>query len=135
MNFKSVDQVAIAVRDLGSVQKTLQETWGFKVSENEVIEEQGVKLCFVSVGETRLEFMEPTGPQTPVGRFLEKRGSGIQHIAFSVDNLEATLKSLKEKGVELINEKPKFGAGGAKIAFVHPKSFFGILLELIENPD
>jgi len=132
--FKKVDQVAIAVPSLEGIRNELESVWGFELSETETIDKQGVSLCFVKVGETRLEFMEPSAEGTPVGQFLRKRGPGIQHIAFEVDDLQKTIDELKLKGVEFINETPKLGAGGSKIAFVHPRSFFGILLELTESP-
>ncbi len=98
-----------------------------------MVEEQKVKVAFLPTGESEVELLESTTPDGPIAKYIEKNGEGIQHIAFRVDNLEQRLAELKEKGVRLIDEKPRRGAGGAKIAFLHPKSTFGILVELSER--
>ena len=92
-----------------------------------------VKVCFFPVGDSELELLESTSPDGPIGRYIEKNGEGIQHVALRVDNIENALADLKAKGVRLIDEKPRYGAGGAAIAFVHPKATGGILLELSER--
>ena len=99
----------------------------------EEVAEQKVKVSFFPVGDSEIELLESTSPDGPIARYIEKNGEGIQHMALRVDNLESALAELKAKGVRLIDEKPRYGAGGAKIAFVHPKSTGGILLELSER--
>jgi len=98
-----------------------------------VVEEQDVKVAFLPVGESEIELLESTSPDGNIAKYIQKKGEGIHHIAFEVDDLEAKLEELKEKGVRLIDEKPRYGAGGARIAFLHPKSTNGILVELCEH--
>jgi methylmalonyl-CoA epimerase len=99
----------------------------------EVVEEQNVKVAFLPVGESELELLESTSPDGNIAKFIEKKGEGIHHIAFEVDDLEAKLEELEKEGVRLIDKKPRYGAGGARIAFLHPKSTNGILVELCEH--
>ena len=99
------------------------------------MQEQKVTTAFFPVGDSEVELLESTAPDGPIAKYLEKRGEGIQHIAFRVDNLEEALAELKDKGIRLIDEKPRKGAGGAKIAFLHPKSTHGVLIELSERED
>jgi methylmalonyl-CoA/ethylmalonyl-CoA epimerase len=130
---KKIDHIGIAVKNLDETLKLYEGLLGLKVTETEVVAEQKVKVAFLPTGDSEVELLESTDPEGPIARFIEKNGEGIQHIAFRVDNLEAKLAELKEKGVRLIDEKPRRGAGGAKIAFLHPKSTFGVLLELCER--
>lgn len=104
-----------------------------KVTGEEIVEEQKVKVAFLPIGDSELELLESTSPESPIARFIAKKGEGIQHIAFKVNNIEEVLEKLKKEGVRLIDEKPRYGAGGAKIAFLHPKSTNGILIELCER--
>ena len=97
--------------------------------------EQKVTTAFFPVGESEVELLESTAPDGPIAKYLEKRGEGIQHVAFRVENIDAALSELKEKGIRLIDEKPRMGAGGARIAFLHPKSTNGVLVELCERSD
>ena len=113
--------------------KVYEDILGLKSSGQEVVEEQKVKVAFIPVGESKIELLESTSPDGAVAKFIEKRGEGIQHIALRVDNIEKCLEDLKSKGVRLIDEKPRLGAGGAKIAFIHPKDTKGILIELCER--
>ncbi len=130
---KKIDHIGIAVKDLDVALKFWEGQLGLKAIETEVVEEQKVKVAFLPTGESEVELLESTTPDGPIAKYIEKNGEGIQHIAFRVDNLEQRLAELKEKGVRLIDEKPRRGAGGAKIAFLHPKSTFGILVELSER--
>lgn len=123
-----------AVRDIGSAARFYEENFGADPSEPEVVEEQGIVAVMFRVGESRIELVEPTRPDSPVGRFLEKHGEGFHHVAFQVEDLEGALASLKANGVELIDESPRVGAGGTRMAFVHPKGVFGVLTELVELP-
>lgn len=128
-----IDHVGIAVRDLAAAVKFYEEVLGLKAVNTEVVDEQKVKVAFLPTGDSEVELLESTSPDGPIARFIEKNGEGIQHIAYRVRNLEEKLAELKEKGIRLIDEKPRYGAGGAKIAFLHPKSTFGTLVELCER--
>jgi methylmalonyl-CoA epimerase len=130
---KKIDHIGIAVKSIEKTSELFSNILGLKVAGEEIIEEQKVKVAFLPLGDSELELLESTSPDGPVARFIEKKGEGIQHIAFRVDNLEKILEKLKEDGVRLIDEKPRYGAGGAKIAFLHPKSTNGILIELSER--
>jgi methylmalonyl-CoA/ethylmalonyl-CoA epimerase len=132
MNILKVDHIGIAVKSLAESSK-LYEMLGIKSACVEEVAEQKVKVCFFPVGDSEIELLESTSPDGPIAKYIEKNGEGMQHLALRVDNLEAALAELKAKGVRLIDEKPRYGAGGAKIAFVHPKSTGGILLELSER--
>ena len=106
---------------------------GLEFEGTETVAEQKVTTAFFQVGESEVELLESTAPDGPIAKYLEKKGEGIQHVAFRVENVESALKELKEKGIRLIDEKPRTGAGGAKIAFLHPKSTNGVLVELCER--
>jgi methylmalonyl-CoA/ethylmalonyl-CoA epimerase len=129
---KKVDHIGIAVKDLAEAMK-FYEAMGLKCTATEVVEEQKVKVAFFPCGDSEVELLESTSPDGPIAKYIEKNGPGIQHLAFKVDNIEKALADLKEKGFRLIDEKPRYGAGGAKIAFVHPKTSFGVLVELSER--
>ena len=132
MELKRVDHVGIAVKNLDeSVQ--FYESLGFKATGYEVVAEQKVKVAFLPCGDSELELLESTEPDGPIARFIEKNGPGIQHIAIRVDDIDKALEELKEKGVRLIDQTPRYGAGGARIAFVHPKATGGVLLELTQR--
>lgn len=132
---KKIDHIGIAVNSIEKTSKLFSKILGLKVAGEEIIEEQKVKVAFLPLGDSELELLESTSPDGPIARFIEKKGEGIQHIAFRVDNLEKALEKLNEEGVRLIDEKPRYGAGGAKIAFLHPKSANGILIELSERDE
>nr|WP_165859413.1 methylmalonyl-CoA epimerase [Desulfofundulus salinum] len=133
MGIKKIDHIGIAVKDLAKAIEFYEGLLGLKVTGTEVVEEQKVKVAFLPTGDSEVELLESTTPDGPIARFIEKNGEGIQHIAFRVENLEQALEELKAKGVRLIDEKPRLGAGGARIAFLHPKSTFGTLVELCER--
>jgi len=132
---EKIDHIGIAVRSIENTSELLSNILGLKVAGKEIVEEQKVKVAFLPLGDSELELLESTSPESPIARFIEKKGEGIQHIAFRVDNLEKALEKLKKEGVRLIDEKPRYGAGGAKIAFLHPKSTNGILIELSERKE
>jgi methylmalonyl-CoA/ethylmalonyl-CoA epimerase len=133
MNCLKVDHIGIAVKDLKTALKFYEETLGLKNAGTETVEEQKVKVAFLPCGDSELELLESTSEDGPIARFIEKNGEGIQHIALRVDSIDKTLAELKEKGVRLIDQEPRYGAGGARIAFVHPKATGGVLLELSER--
>jgi len=128
-----VDHIGIAVSDLAESLKMYTDILGMTLHGTETVEEQKVKTAFLPLGDTEIELLESTAPDGPIGKFIETRGQGIQHIAFRVDDIEAALAELKAKGVRLIDEKPRYGAGGAKIAFLHPKATGGVLIELCQK--
>ncbi|MDO5095200.1 MAG: methylmalonyl-CoA epimerase [Peptostreptococcaceae bacterium] len=135
MNVSRVDHIGIAVNNLDETIKFYEDVLGIKCQGTEVVEEQKVKVAFFPLGDTELEFLESTSPDGPIARYIEKNGgrAGIQHVAIRVDNIENAIAEMKEKGYQMIDESPRYGAGGARIAFVHPKSTGGILLELSER--
>jgi len=130
-----IDHIGVAVKSLVETGKFYKLLAGVEVSEPELIADQKLKASFVEIGESKIELLESTEPDSTIAKFIEKRGEGIQHIAFYVDDLEGKLQYLKEKGVRLIDEQPRKGAGGKKIAFIHPKSSYGTLIELCEKID
>ncbi len=129
---KQVDHIAIAVNDLKESVRFYEEL-GLKVTEIEEVESQKVRIAFIPIGNTRIELVQPTSPDSPVAKFLEKRGEGLHHICLETDAIEQTLATLQEKEMRLIDKEPKVGAGGHKIAFVHPKTNSGVLTELVEH--
>ena len=128
-----VDHIGIAVKSIDEALAFWQGALGIECTGVEEVAEQRVKTAFLPVGETEVELLEATSEESPVAKFIEKKGEGIHHIAIRVDNLEEALQELKEKGIRLIDETPRYGAGGARIAFVHPKGTGGVLLELSER--
>jgi methylmalonyl-CoA/ethylmalonyl-CoA epimerase len=130
-----VDHIGIAVPNLEEAKKFYTEVLGLKATGEEVVEEQKVKVCFIPTGDSELELLESTSPDGPIAKYIEKNGGrcGIQHIALRVDNIEQTLADLKEKGIRMIDEKPRYGAGNSSIAFVHPKATGGVLVELCQR--
>jgi methylmalonyl-CoA/ethylmalonyl-CoA epimerase len=123
-----------AVEDIEAASRFYMENFGVEPTEPEVVEEQGIIATMFRVGESMVELVQATGPDTPVGRFLARRGEGFHHVAYQVDNLEAALRELRKIGVEIIDEEPRIGARGTRMAFIHPKSTFGVLTELVELP-
>lgn len=132
MKILRIDHVGIAVKSLEEARK-LYEALGLKVTDIEEVAEQKVRVAFLPLEGSEIELLETTDPEGPIGKFIEKRGEGIQHIALRVDDIEAALEELKGRGFQLIDQKPRYGAGGARIAFLHPKSTNGVLLELSER--
>ena len=132
---EKIDHIGIAVKSIKETSELLCNILGIKVAGEEVVEEQKVKVAFLPLGDSELELLESTSSEGPIARFIEKKGEGIQHIAFRVNNIEETLDKLKKEGVRLIDEKPRYGAGGAKIAFIHPKGTNGVLIELCERSE
>ena len=128
-----VDHIGIAVSNLEETLKLYTEILGLELSGVEVVEDQKVKVAFLPIGDTEIELLESTQPDGPIAKFIEKKGEGIQHIAFRVEDIHAALEDMRQKGVRLIDEQPRYGAGGAQIAFLHPKSTNGVLVELCER--
>lgn len=128
-----VDHIGIAVKNLDEALKFYEDTLGIKCESIEVVEDQKVRVAFLPIGDTEVELLESTSDDGAVAKFIEKRGEGVQHIAYRVDNIEEAIEEMKAKGIRMIDEEPRYGAGGAKIAFLHPKSTFGVLIELCER--
>ena len=133
MKVTKLDHIGIAVKNMNEALAFYRDTLGISSAGTEVIEEQKVKVAFLPLGDTELELLESTSPEGPVAKFIEKRGEGIQHIALRVENIEEALKELQEKDFKLIDQQPRYGAGNAKIAFLHPKATGGISLEISER--
>jgi methylmalonyl-CoA/ethylmalonyl-CoA epimerase len=133
MKILKIDHLGIAVDSIEGGKSFWSDVLGLEFEGTETVEAQKVTTAFFPVGESEVELLESTTPDGPIAKYLEKKGAGIQHIAFRVENLEAALQELKEKGVRLIDEKPRHGAGGARIAFLHPKATGGVLVELCER--
>jgi len=132
--FAGMDHVGVAVKNLDEAVHVYRDVLGFKLGGIHVLTERKVKVAFFSTGgETNVELLEPLDRESTIAKFLETRGEGIHHFAVRVKNIEAVLDNLKKQGVALIDEQPKAGAGGARIAFVHPKSTKGVLMELVER--
>lgn len=128
-----IDHIGIAVKDIKKSLELYEGILGIKCIGQEIVEEQNVKTAFLPIGDTEIELLESTSEDGPIAKFIDKRGEGIQHLAFKVDNIEETLEELKNKGIRLIDQKPRIGAGGAKIAFLHPKSTNGVLIEISQR--
>ena len=127
-----VDHVGVAVADVEKALAFFQETFGVPMPEVKELEDQGVRAALISVGQTRLELLQPTGPETPVGRFIERRGEGLHHLAFNVKDVAAGLEAVKSQGLQVIDEAPREGLSGL-IAFIHPRSVHGVLTELVQS--
>ena len=127
-----VDHVGIAVNDIHAALEFFSANFGTPDAEVVEMDDQGVRACLIAVGETRLELLEPLSPESAVGRFIERRGEGLQHLALNVDDSEGKLKVLGANGLSLIDNEPRYGLSGT-IGFVHPRSVFGVLTELVEN--
>ncbi|MEO5511925.1 MAG: methylmalonyl-CoA epimerase [Longimicrobiales bacterium] len=129
-----VDHIAIAVPSIAAAQPVFELLTGGSASPRERIVTQGVDVVFVGEGPARLELLEPLSGESPVGRFLQKRGPGLHHVAYKVDDLAATLDRLSAAGTELIDRTPRQGAHGRLVAFIHPRSAAGVLIELVQDP-
>ncbi|WP_246944709.1 methylmalonyl-CoA epimerase [Bacillus pinisoli] len=130
---KKIDHIGIAVRSIEDSLKFYVDILQLPLLGIETVESEQVKVAFISAGETKLELLEPMSEKSPVAAFLERRGEGIHHVALGVDSIEERIKDMKEHGIKMIHEQPKPGAGGAQIAFMHPKSTGNVLVELCEK--
>jgi methylmalonyl-CoA epimerase len=133
MAVRSIHHVGVAVADLDSAAETYMRLFGAKLEHREQLEEQGVDAISLRVGESRIELLAALGPETPVGKFLDKRGPGLHHVAFEVDDVATELERLASAGAELIDEEPRRGLFGTTVAFVHPHATDGVLAELVTN--
>ena len=127
-----IDHVGVAVKNIDTALAFFKKVFDVPDADIELMEDQGVRACLIEVGQTRLELLEPTGPESGVGRFIERRGEGLHHLAFNVTDISGKLQTLQTLDVDLIDQTPREGLSGT-IAFVHPRSVFGILTELVES--
>jgi methylmalonyl-CoA/ethylmalonyl-CoA epimerase len=134
MKLTHIEHIGIAVKNLEDSIKFYENILGLKCYSIEEVKDQKVKTAFFEIGQTKIELLESTDPEAPIGKFIEKRGEGIHHIAYASENLSSSLNELKNKGIKLIDENPRLGAEGLNIAFLHPKDTFGVLTELCEKP-
>ncbi|MFY9116668.1 MAG: methylmalonyl-CoA epimerase [Bacteroidales bacterium] len=134
MMIKHIEHIGIAVKSLETAIPFYENVLGLTCYAVEEVKDQKVKTAFFKVGETKIELLESTDPEGPIGKFIEKRGEGVHHIAYATEGLSERLTLLEEKGIRLIDKTPRKGAEGLHIAFLHPKDTFGVLTELCENP-
>ena len=130
-----IDHIGIATRGIDEAAKFWSGALGVSAIEKEEVADQKVRVAMLPIGESRIELLEATSADSPISKFIEKRGPGIHHLAVNVDNIQTALAQLKQNGVRLIDTEPRRGAGGCLVAFVHPSSMGGVLLELVQNPD
>ncbi|SPD73224.1 conserved hypothetical protein [uncultured Desulfobacterium sp.] len=133
MKVKHIDHIGIAVKAIEQAGKFYTNILGLKIHDIETVSDQKVNVAFIPITDSEVELLESTEPDGPVAKFIDSKGEGVQHIAFRVENIEEALKELKEKGVRLIDQTPRKGAGGAMIAFIHPKETNGVLVELCQR--
>jgi methylmalonyl-CoA epimerase len=130
--FDRIDHIGVAVSDLEASVRVLRDTFAMPLAHREVVEEQGVEAVLLDIGEGHIELLRPLGEDTPVGRFLAKRGPGLHHVAYQVGDIDAELARLREAGVRLIDEAPRVGIRNSRVAFLHPAGSGGVLTELVE---
>ena len=128
-----IDHIGIATKGIDEASAFWRETLGVEIGGTEEVNEQGVRVAMLAVGESRIELLEPTHEKSPIAKFLDKRGPGIHHIALRVGDIRAALNKLKASGARLIDETPRIGAGGCLVAFIHPTAAGGVLVELVEH--
>lgn len=133
MKLTHIEHVGIAVKNLEEAIAYYEQVLGLSCYAIEEVKDQKVKTAFFMLGDTKIELLESTDPEGPIGKFIEKKGEGVHHLAFAVEGIEDALVELKEKGIQLVDQKPRKGAEGLDIAFLHPKSTKGVLTELCEN--
>jgi methylmalonyl-CoA epimerase len=133
--FGRIDHIGIAVEDIDAGIELYEKSFGMELGLRETVEEQGVEAALLNVGDGHVELMAPTGPDTPVGKFLAKRGAGMHHVAYAVEDIDTTLEQLAAAGIELIDAKARVGIGGSRVAFLQPRSTGRVLTEIVEPPE
>ena len=133
--FGRIDHIGVAVEDLDAAIQLYGERLGMQLQHRETVEEQGVEAVLLGVGESHVELLRPLGPDTAVGKFLARSGPGLHHVAYGTDDIDSALESVRGAGLELIDERPRIGIRGSRVAFLHPKSTGGVLTELVEAPE
>ena len=127
-----IDHVGVAVEDLDAAISLYRDSLGMPLAHRETVESQGVEAVLLDVGEGHIELLRPLGEDTPVGKFVAKKGTGMHHVAYAVEDIDATLAEIKDAGLDLIDEKPRTGIRGSRVAFLHPRSTGGVLTEIVE---
>jgi len=130
--FGRIDHIGIAVEDLEAAIELYEQSFGMELALRETVEEQGVEAVLLNVGDGHVELLAPLGPDTPVGKYLAKRGAGLHHVAYAVDDIDSTLERLAASGIELIDAKARVGIGGSRVAFLQPRSTGRVLTEIVE---
>jgi methylmalonyl-CoA/ethylmalonyl-CoA epimerase len=130
--FSRIDHIGVAVEQIEPALELYRDSFELEVAHREVVEEQGVEAVLLDVGENHVELLAPLGPDTPVGRFLATHGPGMHHVAYQVDDIDATLQALMQAGLQLIDQQPRTGIRGSRVAFVHPRTTAGVLTEIVE---
>jgi methylmalonyl-CoA/ethylmalonyl-CoA epimerase len=130
--FDRIDHVGVAVQDIDASLELYRELFELDVAHREIVPEQGVEAVLLDVGENHVELLVPLGPDTPVGKFIAKRGPGLHHVAYQVDDIDSTLAALDQAGLRLIDRQPRAGIGSSRVAFVHPKAAGGVLIEIVQ---
>ncbi|HEV2924983.1 MAG TPA: methylmalonyl-CoA epimerase [Solirubrobacteraceae bacterium] len=130
--FTRIDHIGVAVEEIEPALELYRDSFDLELAHREVVEEQGVEAVLMDVGENHVELLAPLGPETPVGRFLAKQGPGLHHVAYQVPDIDATLAALKLAGLALIDEQPRTGIRGSRVAFIHPRATGGVLTEIVE---
>jgi methylmalonyl-CoA/ethylmalonyl-CoA epimerase len=130
--FSRIDHIGVAVEEIEPALELYRDSFKLTVAHREIVQEQGVEAVLLDVGENHVELLAPLGSDTPVGKFLAKQGPGLHHVAYQVSDIEATLKELKDAGLALIDERPRTGIRGSRVAFVHPRATVGVLTEIVE---
>ena len=132
MVFSRIDHIGVAVEELEPALELYRDSFELQVAHREVVEEQGVEAVLLDVGENHVELLAPLGPDTPVGKFLASKGPGLHHVAYQVADIDATLEALAQAGMRLIDERPRTGIRGSRVAFMHPRSTAGVLTEIVQ---
>ena len=130
--FSRIDHIGVAVEEIEPALELYRDSFKLEVAHREVVQEQGVEAVLLDVGENHVELLAPLGPDTPVGKFLAKQGPGLHHVAYQVTDIEATLEELKQAGLQLIDQQPRTGIRGSRVAFMHPRASAGVLTEIVE---
>jgi methylmalonyl-CoA/ethylmalonyl-CoA epimerase len=130
--FSRIDHIGVAVEELEPALELYRDSFQLTLAHREVVEEQGVEAVLLDVGENHVELLAPLGPDTPVGKFLAKQGPGLHHVAYQVSDIDRTLQALKDAGLALIDQQPRVGIRGSRVAFMHPRATSGVLTELVE---
>jgi methylmalonyl-CoA/ethylmalonyl-CoA epimerase len=130
--FSRIDHIGVAVEQIDPALELYRDSFELRVAHREVVEEQGVEAVLLDVGEGHVELLAPLGPQTPVGRFLAKQGPGLHHVAYQVTDIDSTLEAVRRAGLELIDQQPRIGIRGSRVAFMHPRATAGVLTEIVQ---
>jgi len=130
--FSRIDHIGVAVEEIEPALELYRDSFDLALAHREVVEEQGVEAVLLDVGENHVELLAPLGPDTPVGRFLAAKGPGLHHVAYQVQDIEATLEALKQAGLQLIDQQPRTGIRGSRVAFMHPRATVGVLTEIVQ---